>query len=417
MSHCIAPTPRQIEYQDWEVGLFLHFGIRTFHEGHGDWDGKAMSADNFLPVELDCNQWAEVAETAGMRYAVLTAKHHDGFANWPSPTARVSVADTPWKGGGGDVVGEFVSAFRARGMAVGLYYSPAQWGSESFQADARAYDDYFITQLSEILEPYGPIDLLWLDGCGSAGHRYDWARIVAEVRRLQPELLLFNMGDPDIRWVGNEEGFAPTPLWNVVDPADVPGDDSMRTATVQQEWLPAECDCRLRGHNWFYSDADEETVKPVDVLVGMYECSVGRGCNLLLNVGPDRRGLIPEKDATALAAFGSEIRRRFANPIATLDDFDQVEDGAWLYQVDGLFDVDCLVVQEDISRGEHVRRWRVEFPVPPGITLHEGRSIGHKAICRFPLVRRNKLIFRVLEADGPVRLRSLNLYDTRENPR
>jgi len=225
------------------------------------------------------------------------------------------------------------------------------------------------------------------------------------------------MGQPDIRWVGNEEGFAPVPIWNVVDPADVPGDTTMKKQSGGRKWLPAECDCRLRGYNWFYSDADEDSIKSVDVLMGMYYCSVGRGCNLLINVGPDRRGLLPDKDAARLIEFGREIRRRFSRPIATLGDFRRIEENCWLYQIDGLFDVDHVVVQEDISRGEHVRAFRVEFPVPPGITLYEGRNIGHKAICRFPLVRRNKLIFRVLDCDGPVHLRSLELFDCRPKPR
>ena len=413
MSDCVKPTPRQMEYQDWELGLFMHFGIRTFYEGHKDWDDQPMSPEKFMPAKLDCNQWAATAADAGFGYAVMTAKHHDGFANWPSKHTSFSVASSPWRSGRGDVVREYVEAFRRHGLGVGLYYSPAEWGRGDFRRDAKAYDDYFISQIRELLEPYGPIDLLWFDGCGSAGHEYDWPRIVAEIRRMQPELLIFNMADPDVRWVGNEEGFAPVPIWNVVDPSGVPGDPAAGRRGGRRRWLPAECDCRLRGYNWFYSDADEDTVKDLDVLMGMYYCSVGRGCNLLINVGPDRRGLLPDRDAARLLEFGREIRRRFSSPIATLDDFRRADEHTWTYEVNGLFDVDHLVVQEDLAHGEHVRRFRVEFPVPPGITLYEGQNVGHKAICRFPLVRRNRITFRVTEADGPVHLRSLTLHDSR----
>jgi alpha-L-fucosidase len=416
MIDCVKPTPRQLEYQDWELGLFMHFGIRTFHEAHRDWDNKPMSPENFLPAQLDCNQWAGVARQAGFKYGVLTAKHHDGFANWPSKSARVSVSASPWMNGKGDVIRQYVEALRGHGLGVGLYYSPAEWGRVDFGGDAKAYDDYFISQVRELLEPYGPIDLLWFDGCGSAGHQYDWPRIIGEIRRMQPGVMIFNMGDPDIRWVGNEEGFAPVPIWNVVDVAGVPGDPTRMKSAAPRKWLPVECDCRLRGYNWFYSDNDEDTIKSVDVLMGMYYCSVGRGCNMLINVAPDRRGLIPDKDARRLIEFGGEIRRRFSRPIATLKDFEQVEENCWQYKVNGLFDVDHVVVQEDIARGEHVRKFRIEFPVPPGITLYEGQNIGHKAICRFPLVRRNKIAFRVLEADGPVHLRSLELFDSRGRP-
>ena len=91
------PTERQLEFQDWELGLFFHSGIRTFYEGHQDWDGKIMPAAAFNPTELDCGQWAATGAAAGARYAVLVAKHHDGFACWPSQYTDYSVASSPWR--------------------------------------------------------------------------------------------------------------------------------------------------------------------------------------------------------------------------------------------------------------------------------------------------------------------------------
>ena len=216
-----VPTARQLEYQDWEMGIFLHFGIRTFHEGHRDWDGKPMDLARFDPATLNCDQWVVTAKRAGMHYAVLVCKHHDGFANWPSKHSRFTVAQTPWRGGQGDVVREFTDACRRHGLKIGLYYSPAEWGGTRF-GDEAAYDEHFLAQITELLEGYGDIDILWFDGCGSEGHTYDWPRIVAEIRRMQPNLLLFNMGDPDFRWVGNESGVAHLPNWNTVDVGRVP---------------------------------------------------------------------------------------------------------------------------------------------------------------------------------------------------
>ncbi len=120
----IVPSPRQLEYQDWELGMFLHFGLRTFYEGWRDMDPRPMDPVNFQPTSLDCEQWASVAKSAGMNYMVMTAKHHCGFANWPSATTDFSVAASPWKGGQGDVVGEYIAACRKHGLAAGLYYSP-----------------------------------------------------------------------------------------------------------------------------------------------------------------------------------------------------------------------------------------------------------------------------------------------------
>ncbi len=316
------PTKRQLEFQDWEFGIFLHFGIRTFYEGFRDWDGNPMNPTNFLPSSLDCDQWAKTASEAGAKYMVFTAKHHDGFANWPSKYTDFSVASSPWRNGQGDVVADYVAACRKYDLKVGLYYSPADASSDSFgSGDVKAYDDYFLAQIGEILSNYGEIDILWFDGCHSEGHNYDWVRIFGEIRRMQPNVLIFNMGQPNFRWIGNEAGVAPIPTWNTVSAVDfsvlAEGKEEMNSGEPQ--WLPAECDCRIRDINWFFSEKDEHTVKSVPELMGLYYLSVGRGCNLLLNIGPDRRGLLPDLDSRRLIEFGQEINRRFSKPVATLD--------------------------------------------------------------------------------------------------
>ncbi len=395
------PTPRQLEYHDWELGLFLHFGLRTFHEGWVDMDDRRMSPALFDPPSLDCDNWARTARDAGCRYVVLTAKHHDGFALWPSKTTDFSVASTPWKGGKGDVIREFVDACRRFGLAVGLYYSPYDAASPAYD-DESAYDDYFVAQIGEILEPYGPIDVLWLDGCGSAGHEYDWPRIVGEIRRMQPEILLFGMGDPDIRWIGNEDGHAPLGTSNVIG----------HGVADHVAWIPAECDSRMRERNWFYSDADEDTIKSVDELVGMYYYSVGRGCNMLVNIGPDRRGLLPDKDAANLIAFGREIDRRFADPMASLADW--ARDGSsWTYAASSSFLVDHVVIAEDLTRGEHIERFEIAVDGDDcPIVVHQGLTVGHRAICSFPPVRARRIRLDVIDSVGDVTLSKLEVHSS-----
>lgn len=407
------PTARQLEYQDWEMGLFLHFGIRTFYEGHRDWDGKPMYPRDFLPSAFDPEDWVLAAKEAGMKYLVLTAKHHDGFANWPSKYTGFSVAGSPWQDGRGDVVAAFIAACRKHDMHPGLYYSPAEQG-DNFKRDAKDYDDYFINQISEILEPYGPIDVLWFDGCGSADHQYDWPRLTEHIRKLQPDVNIFSMGtDPNFTWVGNEAGIAPVPNFNtrVGDQMHADG------GTPPVRWLPAECDCMMRFSNWFYSDQDEHTVKSLEQLMGLYYYSVGRGCNLLINIGPDRRGLLPDKDRARLLEFGAEIRRRFSKPLASLGDC-SAEENTWTYSAETPFKLDHVVVQEDQTRGEHVRRFVVEAVLTHGgpagvVKLWEGQNIGHKQICPFPQLEVRQIRLRVTEADGPVALRALDLYQTR----
>ena len=123
-----SPTQGQLEFLNWEFGIFFHSGIRSFYPGRVDWDGIEMPAEGFNPDALDCDQWLKAVKDAGATYAILTAKHHDGFALWQSKYSNYGVSNTPWKGGKGDVVQEFVTACRKYGIKVGLYYSPAQWG-------------------------------------------------------------------------------------------------------------------------------------------------------------------------------------------------------------------------------------------------------------------------------------------------
>ena len=407
------PNARQLEFQDWEFGIFIHFGVRTFNEGHRDWDGKAMDASTFAPSELSCDQWARAAAEAGARYMVLTAKHHDGFANWPSRFTDFSVASSPWLDGKGDVVREFVDACRRHGLKVGLYYSPADASTTGY-ATTKEYDDYFIGQIDEILRPYGEIDILWYDGCGSEGHEYDWPRITKEIRKIQPRVMIFNMGDPNFRWVGNEAGIAPVPLWNTVDSVDFSiNTDDKELLASGPIWLSAECDGRMRDVNWFFSDQDEHTVKPLSELLGLYYRSVGRGANMLLNIGPDRRGRLPDLDTQRLLEFGAEVRRRFSSPIATLSDARIEGDTVtWTFSDPPRFD--HVVLEEDLTAGEHIRRFALEFvgfPHSQPILAWEGHNIGHKAICSFPQIRARSLTLRVVESDGPWALRAASLHN------
>ena len=119
---------KQLEFLDWEFGVFFHFGIRTFNEGHRDWDMKPMALESFNPSELDCERWIKTIKEAGAKYAILVCKHHDGFANWPSKYTDYSVKNTPWKDGKGDVVREYTDACRKYGALrkMGACYPPGQ---------------------------------------------------------------------------------------------------------------------------------------------------------------------------------------------------------------------------------------------------------------------------------------------------
>ena len=377
----------QLDFLKWEFGVFFHFGIRTFNEGHKDWDMKHMELSSFHPTELDCEDWIKTIHDAGARYAVLVCKHHDGFANWPSAYTDYSVKNTPWKNGNGDVVREYVDACRKYDIKVGLYYSPAQFGS--VKMNGKEYDDYFVNQIRELLTNYGKIDYLWFDGCGSENHQYDTVRIIEEIRKCQPEILIFNMWDPDTRWVGNEAGVAHSPNKLTVGALDFSINSDIKDLLDEPKFLPAECDCRMRLRNWFFSENDVDTVKSLDELMGLYYYSVGRGANLLINIGPDRRGKLPERDKEALLKFGEKIRENFSDFISCNK---IVEEKKLTLEME-LQLVNHVVLSEEITENE-IESFEIKahpYPWGPPITVYRGTTIGHKAICQFPTIKTNKV--------------------------
>ena len=402
---------KQLEFLDWELGVFFHFGIRTFYEGHKDWDMQEMSPDRFNPEQLDCRQWISVAKQAGAKYAILVCKHHDGFANWPSAYTEYSVRNTPWKEGKGDVVREFTDACREYDLKVGLYYSPAQFGSKL--TSPKEYDDYFINQISELLGNYGKVDYLWFDGCGSEGHEYDTTRIVNEIRRLQPEILIFNMWDPDVRWVGNEAGVAPMPNHNVVSSLDFSVLTEDKVNLDEKMFLPAECDCRIRKDNWFYSDYDADTLKSVDELMGLYYYSVGRGANLLINIAPDRRGLLPEGDSQRFIAFGNEISRTFSNKKASFDDFKCINDHLYCVEFENSACVNHIVLEESMENAEQIEEFSVyAYPYPKGdrILVYKGFTVGHKHICKFPTIDTYRIDVVIERENATHQMKNISVY-------
>jgi alpha-L-fucosidase len=263
---------------------------------------------------------------------------------------------------------------------------------------------------------------LWFDGCGSEGHEYDAARITGEIRRMQPNILIFNMWDPDTRWVGNEAGLAPRPCFNTVSALDFSIRSDKKTEMGGSKWLPAECDFRMRQENWFYSDKDEDTVKSLEELMGLYYYSVGRGANFLINIGPDRRGLLPEKDAARLLEMGREVRRRFSAPLAGLAAPNSNNGGRNAFYREGNRYVcrfaqpvrlNHLVAREDLSGGERIFAFNILVaPVPQGdaISVYKGESVGHKAICPFPAVQTAEVVFDITEGEAGAGLEEVQVF-------
>ena len=393
------PSSAQVAWQRDEFALFLHFGVNTFTDR--EWGDGTEDPAIFNPVAFDAAQWARAARDAGARAVILTAKHHDGFCLWPTKTTRHSVAGSPWRGGQGDVVREFSDAARAAGLRVGLYCSP--WDrNASVYGDSPRYNDFYIAQLSELLTQYGDIAEVWFDGANGEGpngrkQTYDWPRIWGTVRRLQPNAVMFSDAGPDVRWIGNERGSAGDPNWSTVNPAIVtaPGVDGPEIIRSLQHgdrdgtvWRPGETDVSIRP-GWFYHAAEDGTVKSVDELVGIWFSSVGRNSKLLLNVPPDRNGLLSAADVDRLHQFRVARERVFAEEFTRMGWAWRMIAGRQLEGVAVLprpTTIGVVRLGELIERGQQVARYRVEGDSGDGIwrELSRGETIGYCKLDRVP---------------------------------
>lgn len=333
----IVPTTAQKIAQRHTFNVFIHYGMNTFTGK--EWGTGKESAQLFNPSEQDTDQWLRCIAASGASGVILTCKHHDGFCLWPTETTAHSVKHSPYKDGKGDVVREVSDSCRKYGLRFGVYLSP--WDRNHSTYGSEAYNDVYCRQLTELLTNYGEIFCVWLDGaCGSymdnkPKQHYDFDRIYALVRELAPNAVISNCG-PDIRWVGNEGGIARKSEWNVV-PAfacdtqsiaehsqHADGEDMVKNSSdiVASDlgsrkflagydefmWYPAEVDVSIRP-GWFYHKAQDAMVRSLDNLLKIYYTSVGGNSFLLLNVPPDKCGLICEQDAETLRRLGAHLAK------------------------------------------------------------------------------------------------------------
>jgi alpha-L-fucosidase len=326
-----VPSPRQLAWQDLELYAFVHFTVNTFTDKEWGYGDEAESV--FNPTDFNAEQIVTTAQEAGLRGLLLTCKHHDGFCLWPSQYTEHSVQKSPWKNGQGDVVREISDACRRHGLKFGVYLSP--WDRNHKDYGRPEYIAYYRNQLRELLTQYGPIFEMWFDGANGGdgfygGTRekrnidnttyYDWDNTWSIVRQLQPEACLFSDGGPDVRWAGNESGFAGETCWSTINrdglfPGAADSNILNRGQRPGTHWVPAEVDVSIRP-GWFYHPAEDSQVKTPEKLLTIYYESVGRGSNLILNLPPDRRGQIHENDVKSLRAWHQILEATFATDLA-----------------------------------------------------------------------------------------------------
>jgi alpha-L-fucosidase len=451
----VIPSAEQVAYQEMELLGFVHFSMNTFTDK--EWGFGDESPARFDPADLDTDQWARVAAEVGMGELILTAKHHDGFTLWPSDFSHHSVARSPWRDGSGDLVAEFVTAARRHGLKVGLYLSP--WDRNHPEYGRDAYLQAYRGQLRELLTRYGEINEIWVDGAnGGTGYYgganeerridrrtyYRWPETMAMLKAIQPRTLIFSDAGPDIRWIGNERGFAGETNWSTIDgsgivigEADV---EYLNTGDPQgRQWMVPLCDTSIRP-GWFYHPDQDDEVKSPQELVDLYYRSVGRNCVLLLNIPPDRRGRFHDTDVEALREFRRILDDTFAGNLAAgaSAGADNIRDGHSKFSpahlVDGRCDTywaadddrraavlelqltsvatfDRIVLQEPIRFGQRISSFSVEGMVGGEWSeIGRGTTVGHKRILRVPPVSTRHIRLVILEALAPPALCEIGLF-------
>lgn len=418
----IKPSPQQLEWQDLEFGVLIHFGTNTFLDR--EWGDGTASPQVFAPTQLDAEQWIRAAKAAGAKYVVLVAKHHDGFCLWPTRQTDYSVKSSPWENGQGDMVRRVSDAARKFGLKFGIYLSPWDRHEPKYKNSVE-YDDYYIAEMGELASDYGDLVEFWLDGAGSAGHVYNFPRFIENLRINQPNTLIFAdaalLEYADIRWAGNEDGVIPYENWNVLD----------RHGFLK--WRPVEADTPLHKGHWFWHPNDEATLKSVVELISTYEQTVGRGGQLMLGLAPDRRGLLPEADVKRLEEFGAAIRERYGkNLIAnehgrvrTTDEQLAIDDdpdtfwsapgGSHYATLEVSFPkpvtFDRSLVMEWLNDGQHIQHFHIEALIGNAWkTVVDGRAIGHKRIDQFPSVTASRVRLNILSSAAEAYIREFQLF-------
>ena len=457
----VTPHERQLAHQQLEFYAFVHFTVNTFTDR--EWGDGTESPDIFNPEKLDAEQWAKAVKSAGMRGLILTCKHHDGFCLWPSRYTDHTVASSPWKDGKGDVVREVSDACRKHGLKFGVYLSP--WDRNCpLYGQGKAYNDFFVGQLSELLTDYGDIFSVWFDGaCGEGpnGRKqyYDWARYYDVIRELRPNACISVCG-PDIRWCGNEAGHTRVSEWSVVpertrdseiisEKSQQSDDNEFRERRIDARdadlgsrqalehenrliWYPAEVNTSIRP-GWFWHESEDDRVRSLDELVSIYMNWVGGNATFLLNIPPTRDGLFHENDLRRLNELGEFLRGAFAKNLldgAALssdgvsveavrndgcDEFFVAESGRNTAVITARWDspveMKYLVLKENIARGQRVESFTVESELDGRLCeVYRGTVIGYKRIVPLGGIATDKLRISITDSRTEPTLAFVGVY-------
>lgn len=446
----VRPSARQLLWNNMKYYNFIHFGVNTFT--NREWGDGTEDEGVFNPTELDTDQWCRVLKASGSKGIIFTAKHHDGFCLFDSKYTEHTVMNSPY---GKDVVSALSVSCEKFGLKLGLYLSP--WDRHEKTYGTPGYNDFFVNQLTELCTNYGKLFCFWFDGaCGEGANGrkqfYDWNRYYAVIRELQPDAVITNCG-PDVRWIGNEGGKVRESEWSVI-PWTAEALDDVAKNSQQIEglgitvfdrmeedlgsreklgnmsdlrWCPAEADVSINdGWFWhddaFYFEQGKRVSRSAQELADIYFNTVGGNAAMLLNVPPDTRGLISDREIRTLNEFSAIINSTFGENMPyelTVVDKNGEE---FLPLADGFMLQDCeigamlkpagkfrtMVIEEDIRYSQRVEKYEI---YADNIRKAHGTTVGSGRIIRFPDgIEADEILFVVTQSRGNPIIKSIKLY-------
>ncbi len=412
-----VPSKKQLEWQKLQYYGFIHFNMNTFT--NVEWGEGKESPALFNPTNLDCNQWALIAKKAGMKGLILTVKHHDGFTLYPSKYTDHNISKSPYKNGKGDILKELSLACKKYGLKLGVYLSP--WDRFHPEYGTDRYNQIYVKMQEEILKNYGPIFEFWYDGANGEGPNgkkqvYDWPLFNGTVNKLMPNAIQFSDNGPDIRWVGNEKGFAYDETWSPFNKNEIypgfPKFDDYRNGQINgSHWVPVEVDVSIRP-GWYYHPEQDNKVKTPDSLMKIYVSSVGRNGNLLLNIPVDNRGLIHSNDSSALIQFAQLRDKSFKN-LLNLSNHKKTGNANPEITIDlnKPINANTLMLQEPIAFGQRVAQFNVTLIDKMGnLEVIEAKTIGNKRMITFKERELKNIKISIIKSRAQSYISNIELY-------
>lgn len=437
-----VPSKNQLAFTELEFSAFIHFGMNTFTNSE---QGTGREPEKYFnPPEVDAEQWVKAIKTAGMKGLILTCKYSDGFCLWPSAYTSHSVINSPWLEGKGDVVKLVSDECRKQGIKFGIYLSPLDRHEESFGSES--YNDFFVSQLKELLSDYGEIYCVWFPRDNESGFHYDWERYYKTVRELQPGAVICDCG-PDIRWVGNLGGVSRSEEWNAV-PFDLlnnapvqklvqPDLGSRKKIKKAKElvWYPPVTYVSLRP-GWFYHKEEETSLKMLSKILDIYFRSVGNNGSMVLNIPPSHTGKIEKKDLDSLVTLGAQLKIEFKHNYALEGTFeaekerDELHTAAMIneengYWHSGEFDkktsitldlgkvqfINKVVLGENEATGQQIEKFNIlYFFDNKWRKIYSGNTIGRKKICNLPPMNARRLRLDIIKTRGFATIKKFEVY-------